>query len=223
MRQLKKAVLHCSSAHREVPKMVAMVNDASLEKRLIAERRAIGIDRYDESWDGVYMIFAPKDNEHQGLITKFISILFAVVGFGRQNRVFAGVNISDRRKSWEHNYRCPDVAVFLNDTTAVDCGTHWQGGGDFLIEIVSPGDRSREKLDFYAKVGTRELLIVDRDPWALELYRLDDGRLPLVGTATVENAIALQSGVLPLVWKLLSGPSRPNIEIAHNDGRTWTA
>lgn len=68
------------------------------------------------------------------------------------------------------------MAVFLKGNPALDRVTHWQGSGDLVVEVVTKGDRSREKLDFYAKLGTREVVVVDRDPWQLELYRLHRGK-----------------------------------------------
>ena len=203
--------------------MVAVINDSLLEERIIAERRATGADRYDEVWAGVYMMSPIANTEHQGLVTKLTVILATVVDFEGLGRSFPGVHVSDRRKTWEHNYRCPDVAVFLSGTAAIDCNTHWLGGPDFGVEIVSPGDRSREKLDFYAKVKTRELLIVDREPWALELYRLAKDQLSLVDSATVENGRTLASEVVPLSLRLVAGTERPQIEVTQRDGeRRWT-
>jgi Uma2 family endonuclease len=63
----------------------------------------------------------------------------------------------------------PDVVVALAGGQAKDCGTHWCSGPDFVVEIRSPSEDPRDKLDFYAAVGTREVLVIDRDPWALEL------------------------------------------------------
>ncbi len=68
---------------------------------------------------------------------------------------------------------------------------------------TSPDDRAREKLAFYAKVGTREVLLVDRDPWALELFRLREGRLAQVSRSTTDNGQALEYG---------SAPSRPRLQ-----------
>jgi Uma2 family endonuclease len=99
----------------------------------------------------------------------------------------------------------------------------WFGGPDFGIEIVSPDDRSRQKLGFYEKVGTRELLLIDRDPWRLELYRLTHGELSLVGASTPDDPQPLRSEVLGLTWRLVAGQPRPQIEIAHDDGRRWLA
>jgi len=54
----------------------------------------------------------------------------------------------------------PDVLVFSNDTAAIDRKSHWLGGPELAIEIVSPGDKTLEKLDFYAAVKTQELLVI---------------------------------------------------------------
>ncbi len=99
--------------------------------------------------------------------------------------MFPGVNLSDRDEGWEQNFREPDVAVFLRDGKAIDCGTHWRGAADFLVEIISPGERTRDKIPFYSSLGVVELLIIDRDPWTLELYRHQNGQLEKVGQSTL--------------------------------------
>jgi len=73
-------------------------------------------------------------------------------------------------------------------------------------------------------VGVRELLLIDRDPWGLELYRLHDGRMELVGQSRLEKADVLQSAVLPVAFRLIPGDARPGIEVSHNDGiQKWVA
>ena len=204
--------------------MVALITDPNLENQLIAQRRAAGGDRYDEVWDGVYVMSPVANNEHQFLVGELTAALKVAVEQSGMGCVFPGVNVSDRRDDWEKNYRCPDVAVFINGTRAEDRGTHWYGGPDFAVEIVSPNDRTWEKLPFYEKVGTRELLIVDRDPWVLTLLRCTKGRLEEVGRSTTETTIPLASEVVPLTWRLAAGDRRePNIDIAHSDGDwCWT-
>lgn len=108
--------------------------------------------------------------------------------------------------------------VVLPGSTARDCGTHWCGGPDLCVEIASPGDRSRDKLDFYSQIGVRELLLVDRDPWELELHRLTSGRLELVGRSMTGDPDALVSSVAPVSFRLLPGEARPRIEVTHRDG-----
>ena len=120
--------------------------------------------------------------------SRLAAMFHAVVDRRGLGEAFPGVNVSDREDDWTQNYREPDVAVFLEGTTARDMDTHWLGGPDFAIEILSPGDRAREKLDFYAKVNVRELLIVDRAPLAARALPPAEARLGLVGTSTPETS-----------------------------------
>ena len=134
-----------------------------------------------------------------------------------------GANVSDRQDEWEHNYRCPDVAVILPGTSARDCGTYWLGGPDFAVEIRSRGDRSLQKLAFYASVGVRELLVIDRKPWSMELYRLENGTLSSVGRVSLESAGVLTSEVLPVTFRFLPTSPRPTIDVMHREtGQRWS-
>lgn len=199
--------------------MAIMVLDQTVEERLLAERQASGGDRFDEVWEGLYMMAPLANNEHQELQAGLTTALHVSVVSAGLGRVLPGANVSDRDgDDWVHNYRCPDVVVVLNDSAAVDRGTHWFGGPDFAVEIVSPGDRSRDKLGFYASVGVRELLIVDRSPWALELYRLTDQKLAPVGRIQDDDAASLVSDVVPVSFRLPNRSPRPRIEAIHRDG-----
>ncbi len=199
--------------------MATLVQDFDLSRQLIAKRKRSGHDRFDEVWEGVYVMNPLPNIEHQELVGELTYLLASVIKESQLGRVMPGANVSDREHGWKKNYRCPDVVVFLNDSQAVDCDTFWLGGPDFAVEIVSPGDRSREKLDFYAKVGTRELLLIDRKPWSLELYRLAGEKLLRVGKSTLAKRDWLTSEVVPLKWRLVAGKSRPQIEAVHRTSR----
>ncbi len=202
--------------------MATVVLDDALAKRLRAERAACGGDRYDEVWEGTYMMAPMPNNEHQQFVSRLTRIFDEVVGDANLGTAYSGVNVSDRVDDWEHNYRVPDVAVFLNDSAAVDHGNFWFGGPDFAVEVLSPGDKSREKLGFYARVHTRELLVIDRQPWRLELYKLASGRLVL---AAGDGSFVV-SGVLELNFQLTPPASegqRPGLEVSHiGTARNWT-
>lgn len=187
------------------------------ERRLPARREAGGIDRYNEVWDGVAVIAPVANNEHRDVQSGLAAAVLTSVGWGGPARVHAA-NVSDRKDDWEHNYRIPDLVVVLPGSAAKDCGTHWCGGPDFCVEIVSPSDRSRNKLEFYAGIGVRELLLIDRDPWALELYRLSGGQLRLAGRSDLNKPDVLASAVVPTSFRLVPGAQRPAIEVTHQDG-----
>ena len=202
--------------------MVTVIHDHELAKRLIAQRRAWGADHHDEVWEGVYMMSPLAGNEHQRIVAELTAILVEVIGRPGFGNVFAGANVSDRAEGWEQNFRCPDVAVFLNDGAAEDRGAFWYGGPDFLVEVVSPDDQTYEKLSFYETVGAREVLVIDRKPWALVLYRLAEGNLIETGRGTAENGVVLTSQIVPLTFQLLPGKTRPQIEVIHSgNGQRW--
>lgn len=203
--------------------MPVIVTDPREQERLIAERRAAGGDRFDEVWEGDYVMAPLADDEHQDVQLALASILLQVMR-PHGDFVRAGVNVSDRDEGWEHNYRCPDVVVFLAGTSAHNCGSHWVGGPDFAVEILSPGDRTPQKLPFYASVNVRELLVIDRDPWSLQLYRLANGKLSSVGVATVADGKTLSSEVLPLSFRLVVADQRPQVEVTHREThQKWLA
>ena len=161
--------------------MTILILDREAEEKILAERREHGLDRYDEVWDGVYIMSPLANNEHQKLALRLAAIMDAVIDLELGGLSYCGCNVSDLNQEWKQNYRCPDVAVFLAGTAAQNQGAHWQGGPDFTIEVASPGDKTWDKLDFYAGVGVRELLIVNREPWELVLLRLQAGTLAEVG------------------------------------------
>ncbi len=198
------------------------VTDPAMVRRLKADREATGLDRRDEMWDGIYVMSPAPNLEHQVFaqeLWRIFSEVLPLVGGGIAYNV---LNVSDRVEGWLANYREPDVGVYLATNPAINCGTHMCGGPDLAVEILSEGDLARKKLDFYAKIGTRELLLLDRHPWALELYHLADGRLDLVGTSTPDKPDVLTSAVLPLGFRLVAGEVRPTIELARLDGgQTW--
>lgn len=196
--------------------MAVYITDPTLEEHLKAERRDSGGDHWDEVWEGVYFMPPLANNEHQNLATQLAIVIHPALG-GR-GKIYVGVNVSDREDDWKDNYRCPDVAVFLQGGQAKDCGTHWCGGPDFAVEIVSPYDRSREKIPFYSEVGVRELLLIDRDPWNLEWYKRQNDELVLSGQSSLAQPAVLTSEVLPLRFRLVVGSARPMIEVTHADG-----
>ena len=201
--------------------MSILINDQVLANDLLAQRRASGADHYDEVWDGVYVMSPMANNQHQSLATQLSIAIGTRVDWCGLGQTLAGANVSDRRENWTHNFRIPDVLVFLNETAAEDCGTHWLGGPDFAVEIVSPDDRTLDKLDFYAAVGTRELLVIDRNPWQLTLYRLSSDREPNpklvpVALSTFAQPATIASETLPLSITLQADPAA--ICLGHTDG-----
>lgn len=150
--------------------MAVLVTDPWLERRLKAERREANSDGHDEAWEGLYVMPPLPDDTHQAIQGALLSVFRELLGWDSSASITPGVNISDRGEDWEFDYRAPDFTVYLPDNPAEECGSHRRGGADFLAEILTQEDRSREKLPFYGRVGVREALYIDRNPWSLELY-----------------------------------------------------
>jgi Uma2 family endonuclease len=200
--------------------MTVLIHDPQLETRLKRQREASGADRLDEVWEGVYTMTPMPNDEHQRIVMGISGVFLVTIGWTGLGEVRAGVNLSDRGEDWAGDYRIPDVAVFLHDGRAKNHGTHWSGG-DLLVEITSPDDRTREKIPFYARLGVEELLILDREPWSLELYRLENRQFVLAGTSRPESGDILASARVPLRFQLVPGDSRPKLNVSHHDGRSW--
>jgi len=196
--------------------MMILLDQASIES-ILEDRRAKGNRTREEVWDGVTYIMPDPNNEHQRISAFFIGVFQACFGFTEIGDVEISPNLSDRIAKWEKNFRNPDLAYFSATNTAQDRGTFWYGGPDFLLEIVSPADMCRDKLPFYASIGTKEVLILDRDPWKLELYQLKRGRLRLTDVASPGHAKALSSGVVPLTFQLIRSKPRPKIRIQNTE------
>jgi Uma2 family endonuclease len=204
--------------------MPVMIYDESAARKFQEQHKRLGLDKWDEVWDGVLVVPPMPNTEHFVIASRLNTAFSAVIDWDRGDVAVPGGNVSDRLEGWEKNYRCPDAIVFLAGGVAKDCDTHWFGGPDFLVEIISPREDPQLKFDFYAKVKTRELLIVDRDPWAVELYQLRRGKLRLAGRSDAANPAVLASGVLPLTFQLKAGRPRPKVLVTHTaTGQTWTA
>jgi Uma2 family endonuclease len=204
--------------------VATLILDPDTERRVLKRRRDAGVDGHDEVWDGTYVMSPLADFEHQQIVGELQAILQVVIGWAGLGAVVPGVNISDREDDWTRDYRIPDVAVFRAGTAACNRGSHWLGGPDLAVEVLSPGDRIDEKRAFHARVATGELLVIDRDPWILTLNRrADDGDLRAVGVSTPDRPDRLDSAAAGLSFTLDPTPdaARPRIVATHPDGRRW--
>ncbi len=107
--------------------MAAMILDPQMAERLLEQRRAWGADKFDEVWEGIYMMAPLPNDEHQNLAGKFYAILEGLLDWQGLADVRAGVNLAGTTGEWTKNFRCPDVAVFLRDTQLITQAIMYQG------------------------------------------------------------------------------------------------
>ena len=157
--------------------MAVMVLDPYVEEQMLAERAGSDGDQYDEVWEGVYIVTPLPNDEHQEIVS---ATGFDSSGSHRLARAWQG---SSRRESQRPGRRLEAELPRARRGRVSPRHEGRQlrhalaGAADFLVEIISPGERTREKIPFYSSLGVVELLIVDRDPWTLELYRQQNGQL----------------------------------------------
>ncbi len=202
--------------------MAMFIENPQIEEELIEQRQAWGADQHDEVWEGVYFMPPMANFEHQRMISLFNCVLEATLASSELGMSFPGVNLAASVEGWEHDYRVPDVVVFLADSAAECHDAFWTGPADFIVEITSPRDRTYDKIPFYSRIGVRELLIVNRQAWTLEFCRHQDGELKKVGESTLERPDVLSSQKLPLEFRLIPGKARPQVEVRHKtSGERW--
>jgi Uma2 family endonuclease len=135
----------------------------------LARRKAWGLDRHDEMWEGVLHMTPAPNVEHQRILDELIAFLSPHLGRTGRGTLRSGINVFQGDK----DYRIPDltfVAAGRDALFAEDGIRH--GGPDAVIEIRSPHDETYEKLPFYAAIGTREVIVIDRDTKRPEIFRL---------------------------------------------------
>jgi Putative restriction endonuclease len=191
--------------------------DKELIREFIQERHERGIDRFDEVWEGVYIVPPLATIRHQRLSTALTVILYNVMTLEGKADVQGGANVSDRRLGWKRKFRAPDVVLVLTSSRAIDCNTHWMGGPDFLIEVQTPGDETEEKIPFYSQLGVQELLIVHRDTRHLRLYRHNGQKLVQVKPSDFQGGKWLVSTIVPLAFRRRILRNEPVTEVQRTD------
>jgi Uma2 family endonuclease len=173
-------------------------------RSLLEERRRTGADLRDEIWEGILHMVPPPSTFHQRLSSRLHRAL-APLAEARGLEPFFETGLY-RPNSPTLDYRVPDL-MFARPAVVSERGV--EGGAELVIELLSKGDESHEKLDFYAQVGVSEALLIDPVTREAELYELRGGRLRLalpdddgfVRVQTLEVKLATAPGPkLALAW-----------------------
>ncbi|MDQ6616566.1 MAG: Uma2 family endonuclease [Actinomycetota bacterium] len=126
---------------------------------LLAERHRLGVDRFDEMWEGELHMVPPASEEHQRIGGKLhIALEPAAAAVGLLLRYETG--LFDPGAESDSSYRVPDLVAFAPEFRSA---RGVEGSAALVIEIRSPGDEAYDKIPFYRRVGVGEILIVDRD------------------------------------------------------------
>jgi Uma2 family endonuclease len=138
----------------------------------LADRRAKGLDRRDEMWEGVLHMTPAPSLEHQRILDRMIEFLGPRVRESRRGTLYSGINVF-RDAGAPADYRIPDLTFVAAGREHILRPDSVRGEGpDAEIEIRSPEDESYEKLPFYAALRVREVIVCDRDSKTPEIFRL---------------------------------------------------
>jgi Uma2 family endonuclease len=149
---------------RGVPTLVRDPQPAEFEA-MLERRRRLGQDLFDEVWEGVLHVNPAPSGRHAQIEAQLLAIL-------RAPAHAAGLTVTGQFNvgADEHDYRVPDGGLHRDFTDRVFYPTP-----ALVIEIVSPGDESWGKLEFYAAHGVEELVIVDPQEKAVSWLGLEGG------------------------------------------------
>jgi len=144
----------------------------------LERRKALGQDRFDEVWEGEYHV-APAARSGHGRVEDDIAHALRSRAEAIGLHGAGPVNIGH-----PNDYRVPD-RCYLRSTASVV----YEPTAALVVEIVSPGDETYRKFDFYFRHDVEELLIVDPDGRRVEWYaRGSDGFVPADRSALLDLA-----------------------------------
>ena len=156
---------------------------------LLRRRRQLGLDRFDEVWDGVLHVVSPGPSyEHGRIVQALAESLPRLARPAGLDAVLQPVNIG----SSSDDFRVPDGGLFRRGTA----GT-WLPTAALVVEVRSANDESWEKLPFYAAHRVDEVLIIDLDDRAIHWLGLrDDGYAPIERSTLIDLGPADLPGLL---------------------------
>jgi len=130
----------------------------------LEERHRLGLDKKDELWEGVLHMVPPPSSAHV-LVNNDLLLALDSISKRRGLRALIG---DPGLFGTEKNYRVPDLVIIQTDRIS----KRGFEGAELVIEVLSPYDESRDKFPFYAKVGVREIWLVEPSNRATEMYEL---------------------------------------------------
>ncbi|MCW2605328.1 MAG: hypothetical protein JWO60_21 [Frankiales bacterium] len=133
-------------------------------EQLLARRRLSGADRYDEVWEGRYVVAPDPHSAHSAVQVELAGLLKTVA---RRLGVRAVLTFN---LGHPDDYRIPDAGLLP--------GPHgvWHDTALLVVEVLSPDDATFEKLDFYTAHGVQELLVVDVEQRSVRCFALQEGQ-----------------------------------------------
>jgi Putative restriction endonuclease len=133
---------------------------------LLQRRRDAGVDRLDEVWQGVRHMVPGPSLEHARVAQQLAVLLDGPARAGGLLLAMHEFNLGES----EQNFRVPDGGLHRPGAAGV-----WLPTAAVVVEVLSPGDESWQKLGFYAEHDVDEVLLVDPAERTVTWLALRDG------------------------------------------------
>jgi Uma2 family endonuclease len=129
---------------------------------ILARRRALGQDLFDEIWGGEYHM-APAAHPWHGYLEFTLGGLLGPLARG-----VGLVGTGPFNLGQPDDYRVPDLGLHRAVPSQV-----WVPTAAMVVEVVSPDDETWEKFDFYGRHGVDEICVADPVTAQLSWFRRD--------------------------------------------------
>lgn len=176
---------------------------------LLEERRRLGLDLFDEMWEGVLHMNPPPLGNHQEVGSELFMVLGPIAkSLGLVARYEVGFYAG------HDDYRAPDHA-YAKPEHLIREGIN---AAELVVEIRSPHDETFEKLPWYARHGVTEMLVIHPVSRAIELYRTIDGQ-PDPVDPNVDGSAELKS-LAGVRLSTVTTPDGPRLRVTAPGGTT---
>ena len=118
---------------------------------LLEQRHRLGQDLLDEVWEGVYHVNLAPHSRHAHVVQQLAEVLGPAAREAGLVPMLSIFNLGE-----PDDYRVPDGGLFRPGPETMYAPT-----AALVVEVVSPGDKTYDKLSFYAAHRVDEALIVD--------------------------------------------------------------
>lgn len=131
-------------------------------EQLILRRQALGLDIYDEIWEGTYHV-APAAHPAHGYVDHALAVLLDPYAKAARLLATGPFNLGD-----PSDYRVPDHGYHRSFP-----GDIWVSTAAIVVEVVSPDDETYAKFSFYADHRVEEILVGDPQKRSVLWFRRD--------------------------------------------------
>ncbi|MGH3794642.1 MAG: Uma2 family endonuclease [Pseudonocardiaceae bacterium] len=171
---------------------------------MLDERRRLGLDERDEMWNGVLHMVPPLREPQKEVSGE----LFLVLGPLAQQHGLRGCYATALFRTSD-DYRVPNQLYCRPEHRSERLAK----GAELVVEIRTGDDETYEKIDFYARLGVHEVLILHPEARRVELLRAVGGRL-LPVSGDVEGAV--RSDVVGALFATVDG----RLRVTWQDGKS---